>query len=449
MTSTWRLFLIGLAVHMTYNLIIIFTPSKLSAFFQPDRGQLTEVITDFSPDSRSYIEPADNFRDYGVFGKGYELDYHRTLGYPLILYFCKVLLGSYWYYGLALFQTVLGALIYPLTFLVGKLFFQRQEKLLFRTSICVMILGGYFTKSLYVLTDLSFSVFFLLGVYLSLLSVTDRKKYILIIPAIVALSFSGLIRPALILYPIANIMLLVYISRVYKTSNFRTTKWLIGVSTVVLAISCNYSAFRLYSRYGVFSPTDVLGINMFDYSTRNILMKEGKTENYKRFENSIGEESNWIAKDKMRRKYFFETIKKYPMAAISYWKQGAKSHLLSPHLMEIGAAYGFYKTDIYDKNLKLSKSIVMAIIFYTFYFIDVVIVVSFVLFFIEQFFKYKHFLFCLAILSLVLVIVGPSFIAASGSRMRIPIEPFILIFAIHFLKSKEDFFKTRVRFRDP
>jgi hypothetical protein len=432
MRKAKQLFYLGLIVHTIYVLIIVCTHNRLSVFFQPDTGQLTELISNYSPDSRSYIESADNFIERAIFGRGDDIDFHRTVGYPFIISICKLSLGEHWYFGLALLQIILGSLIYPLCFFIGKALFQFDEKTLVRSIVVLMILGGYFTKSLYVLTDLTFAVFFLLGFYLSILSVTKKINYFLAVLALVMLTISGLIRPTLLLYPIASALIMIFISKKNEILHISLTRWFILIFSLTLWIGCNLSSFRLYKAYHSFSSTDVLGINMFDYSVKSILTNEGKKELYTQLQDSINSQNDWLVKDKIKKQIFIDVVKTYPISSISYWKQAAKSHLLSPHYMEIGAVFGYYKEDV-NEGVQLKKSSVMLLVFYVFYFINWLIELLFVAYIIEQLFIKKNFLWVVGLLTVIAVIVGPSFIALTGARMRISIEPFILLPAILFL----------------
>lgn len=435
--NTWRLFLLGLGVHTLYVLIILFTENRLSFLFQRDVGQLTQAVSAFSIDSKSYIQPADNFLKTGVFGDGLRVDFHRTIGYPFLISVFKLTLCEYWHIGLMVFQVVIGALIYPLIFLIGRIVFRVKEKVLLWSVVMVMLLGAYFTKSVYVLTDLSFTFFFLLGLYLSLVSII-KTSYGLMVAGIVAISISGLIRPVLMFYPIAHVLLLISVALTQRILSGKETKLLIIASSLVVLFGCNYSALRVYRYHRVFLPTDVLGINMFDYSVKNVLKKSGKESDFERMKISIDSAKDWIVKDALRKSFFSEVVRENPVTAISYWVKGFKTHLMGPHYMEIGAVYGVYKEDV---SGVLRKSQLMQIIFYTFNVVNILILISFFGYLFQQLFIKPNFLITLSVVFIILVIVGPSLLAATGSRMRIPIEPFIVIPAVSFLQQFFDHLK--------
>src|SRR5690606_25795667 len=121
-------------------------------------------------------------------------DYHRTIGYPLIIYLIKTLAGPYWYFGMVFFQTLFGALVYPLTYRIGRILFPEDTKAMYFATVALLGLAGYVTRSLYVMPDLTCAVFFLFGIYLSMKSIKEGKNINLLILGIASLSFSALIR---------------------------------------------------------------------------------------------------------------------------------------------------------------------------------------------------------------------------------------------------------------
>ena len=433
-----KLFIIGIIVHIVYVVIIFSTSSRMSDFLQKDNGQLTKEISKYNYDSKSYIDSADNFLEYGVFGKENEPDYHRTIGYPSIIYIFKVTLGPYWYYGLLIFQTLLSALVYPVAYGIGTAIFPTSKRrTIFYSTITLMLLGGYFTRSMWVLTDLTCASFLLLGTYFSIISVTTRKNYLMICSVII-LSFAALIRPNLILYPIVHFLVLLYIAKEYNLWRRIKTKRLIWASSIILLLLCNLSSVRIYNSYRAFLPTDILGKAMFKYSVKEILSKNGEEEKYLLWESKINAEDNWLAKDKLRKDRFFEVISNQPKAAVSYWIDAAISHLLSPHYLGIGVVYGYYKRNKVTKNHhKLSESAFMRVIFYLSGFLNAIILLLGFLYLCHKVSK-KEYLFVLVFLSLIFLIIGPSFLARTGPRMRLPVEPFLLILAVQYLEVKKE-----------
>ena len=442
-----KLFIIGLVVHVMYVVIVCSTGSILSDFLQKDNGRLTKSISKYNTDSESYIASADNFIEYGIFGKKNEPDYHRTIGYPFIIYVFKVTLGPYWYYGLLIFQILLGALVYPVAYGIGTAIFPTSKRrTVFYSIITLMLLGGYFTRSMHVLTDMPCASFLLLGTYLSIISITSKKSYLMICSVLI-LSFAALIRPNLILYPIVHFLVLLYIAKEYNLWRRIKTKKVIWASSIILLLMCNLSSFRLYDAYGVFSPADVLGINMFRCSVKEIMSKNGEEEKYLFWKSEINAEDDWLAKDQLRKDKFFKVVSNYPRLAILYWVKVATKHLLSPHHREIVKAYMGNRQYMALKNYRPNKATmrstftVMWAGYYILYFLNAIILLLGALHLCYKVSK-KEYLFVFVFLSLIFLIMGPSFLAMAGSRMRLPVEPFLLILAFQYLEIKKKAIKN-------
>ncbi|MBC6411005.1 MAG: hypothetical protein GDA42_11225 [Ekhidna sp.] len=234
-------FIIGIVMHVAYVIILCNTGSRLSDFLQKDNGQLTKEISKYNVDSMTYIDSADNFLAYGVFGKGNKPDHFRTIGYPSIIYFFKITLGQYWYHGLLIFQILIGALVYPVAYGIGIAIFPNKRKIIFYSIITLILLGGYFTRSIHVLTDMPYASFLLLGMYLSIISIISRKNYLMTFSVII-LSFAALVRPNLILYPIVHFLLLLYVAKEYDLWTQIKTKRVIWASSIILLLMCNLSS---------------------------------------------------------------------------------------------------------------------------------------------------------------------------------------------------------------
>jgi 4-amino-4-deoxy-L-arabinose transferase-like glycosyltransferase len=432
-----KLFFWGLILHILYNLIILSTNNIISPAWNSKDENKTNLLSRYLIDTKSYIDAADNYIKYGVFGKKNNPDYHRTIGYPYIIYLFKSFFGNYWYISLTIFQTLIGALIYPLSFLIGRIFYPKNEKAIFWAVVMMMLLGGYFTKSLYVLTDMPLSVFFLAGIYFNLLAVIKKKNIFYIIIGFFLISIAALIRPVLILYPIAHFLILIYISKQYKTWHFRIIRKVVILSSLLLMVTINFSSFKMYYYYKTLTPTDILGINMFNYTVRNILTNEGELQKYFKLEEKINNEKDWLIKDIERKKIFYKTIKKHPLTAILFWiERGAAVHLFYPHYMQIGEIFGYYNKSVTGRNKKMQKTVFMQTVLYVFAGINIIIFLFFIFYLVKQLIFYKRFLFTIAIICIVFLVLGPSFLAPTAPRMRLPIEPFIFIFAFQYISSK-------------
>jgi len=433
MSKSLSLFALGILVHTLYVLIVLVTDSVLVTHWQVDSGQLTDLIHSFRVNSESYIQPGENYLEKGIFGVGMAPDHYRTIGYPAFIALFKYFMGPYWFFGVTIVQLIVGALIYPLAYKIGNIYFPNDKRTTWIATVLMMLLGGYYTQSMYIMTDLLFSFFFLLGVYFSLES-TVKNKPIILLFAILSFIFTGLIRPTLILFPIAYCIYQIHIANYYDVWKIGRVKRMIWVSSLVLIIACNLSSIRVYYHYNTFSPSNVLGINMFDYTVKEVLLSEGEKEQFQGLNQTIDSEESWMEKDKLKKKYFFETIVSYPVSSISYWLSVVNAHMFFPHYWEIGAIYGVAKKNRPEHNLK--KSTFMVVIHYLFWIINVMLFTAFLLYLLAAFLGKKEKYGQLLFISMVLIVgllVGSSFLASAGPRIRLPIEPFILIFSMKYI----------------
>jgi 4-amino-4-deoxy-L-arabinose transferase-like glycosyltransferase len=434
MKITVKLFWLGLTIHLLYLLIIYVTGSYFADFWHTDHGQLTTVLSHTCPDSGSYIEAADNFRMHGIFGSGDSADYHRTIGYPFIIYIFKIFFGNGWYYGLVIFQAVFSAVIYPLIYGIGKILLNRETPALYYACLAVLFLGGYFTRTFFVMTDLLCAVFFILGIYLGLRSLLGERQLFFALASVLALSFAALIRPVLMLYPFVHILLLFYVAKLYNRNKLIPVQRLIIISTLLLALGCNSSSFRMYYYYKKWTPSDVLSINMFTYTVKEVTAKENNTALFEEENRVVNAEKDSFKQSRLRQDYFSQVIKKYPSGCLRYWTEAIANHFLSPHYIETSGIYGYYKRNMTDCIQEKKASKLVAVLFYIFLVFNLLLILlPFSAALLYKVVKDKKYLFALTMTGFVLVIMGPTFIASTGPRMRMMVEPFMVIIAFDYL----------------
>ena len=144
---------------------------------------------------------------------------------------------------------------------------------------------------------------------------------------------------------------------------------------------------------------------------------------------------------------FFKVVSNYPRLAILYWVKVATKHLLSPHHREIVKAYMGNRQYMALKNYRPNKATmrstftVMWAGYYILYFLNAIILLLGALHLCYKVSK-KEYLFVFVFLSLIFLIMGPSFLAMAGSRMRLPVEPFLLILAFQYLEIKKKAIKN-------
>lgn len=152
LASTRNQFWIGLLVHLTF-VLMLYAGKTSQANLQLPEGPYANNIWQCS-DVMTYVDPARNYIEYGVFGQGASPDHNRTIGYPALIAFFMSLFGKNWLFIFQFFQAALFACLYPLITLTARLLLPHVSapyvKWLF---ILLLPTGTYFTKSAFILTD--------------------------------------------------------------------------------------------------------------------------------------------------------------------------------------------------------------------------------------------------------------------------------------------------------
>ncbi len=435
------LFFSGFIVHLAYSCIVLFTPgSMLYGGAEPDTGQLTDLLSRYTDNSREYIEPADNFLRNGVFGYGSQPDYRRTIGYPAIIAFFKILSGSYWYSALVLFQCFLGALIYPISVFFGKLHIKRSPWLLLVGVLFLMLSGTGFTAAPCVMSDLPFTAIFLSGLYFAIKGVL-KKRWDYHLVSVFLITCSGLIRPTLMLYAPVHALVLLAFAMKHSDHLSRRMKWQVIGSSLLLVIGCNSSSFRTYHAYGTFSPSEILSLNMFDHTVKNILDDHNLHGLYSAYSDTAEHADNFIDRSNIYQCYFLKTVNDYPLEAVRYWTECAANHLLTPHWMNIGQVFGYYKRE--EPSQDLRESVLMKYIFYSFSVFNLLfIVIPFSLALLEML-RGKDRMIALALICYCTMFIGPTLLAGGSGRFRMPIEAFMIFPALLWISDRVSVLKLK------
>ena len=118
-------------------------------------------------DVLTYVGPARNFLEHHVFGSGATPDYHRTIGYPMFLSALMMLFGDNWLLAAFFVQALLFACIFPVLCQIARLLFNSTTKIVTLSFIFLTLAGTYLVTVPVILTDLFFTVFLTIGLYLS------------------------------------------------------------------------------------------------------------------------------------------------------------------------------------------------------------------------------------------------------------------------------------------
>ena len=433
-------YLIGLVVTAVFSALVLLSDvpfhnirSSTDSSPQADRW--------FSLDTRSYVSPARNFLSHGVFGYGDCADVNRTIGYPAFLAFMMHVFGENWIVAVIVIQCLLCPLIYPALSIIASRLLGRQypHGWLFIFSL---VSGAYFTRSCYILSDLPFAIFLVVGLAFGLTSMVRSDGWLVLLH-LLFIGVAAQIRPTLCLYPI--LFLLAYAALNKKDVAIRKrhfTKTRLVVSLVLLAIICNLPILRNYINRGLASPSIVLSTNMFNIAARATLREVGRPEEYQSLVNTVKLQEELAQKDRLKKKLALQVYRKYPWQTMRNMFGNAGKLMGSNHWLP-ALHYWEYDWWYFHKNGRglTNNSTAAAVLTLAWAAVYLGVYSVFAKFLLRLWFTEKRYLllgFCMIFIGYFMI---PTFIAGGAPRLRLPAEWLIVMCAIYEIAASKRFSK--------
>lgn len=416
----------GLIINLVYVLLLYSSPTSYANMQLPEGTHANNLW--MGSDVMTYVQPARNFLAYGVFGNGLEPDYHRTMGYPLIIAAFIKVFGNHWPIALIFAQAFFCALVYPALTKIGTVLFERFEVPAALMFVFLFISGAYIVGVPLILTDTVFAVCFILGVCFGLQGIIGKSwKFVLL--HIAFLGYAAQIRPILGLYPILNLLLLWALARKKHLAGAIRTKFILGTCTLALLLLCNVPGIRSYINYGVLSPCDVMASNMLDVLGREVLIRQGKTDEYETMREQVEGAASLGQRMSMQQRLGLNIYERYPLTTFKVLCCNALGVICGAHWNTIAAFWGYNGKDLELQGhmpLKGSRAVrVVSLVNRGMY----LVVCLLCIILLAKSLRGKNALVALAILGGILYILVPTLIAAAGSRMRLPVDGFLVMFA--------------------
>lgn len=434
--SLKKQFIIGLFINLLFVSVLLSFSESSYNLWSPE-GPSTRNIWEKS-DVPTYIAPAKAFLKTGQFNSGLSPDYHRTIGYPLFLSLFMKMAGNYWNIAVIFFQAFLFALVYPLISMLLRFFFPDHKFLSSYTFTFLLFTGSYFFYTADLYTDTLFTLLLLAGIFFGLKG-TQKGRFGYVILEMLLIGFAAQVRPTLALFPLLNILLVLFSRRFQGAIKVCSKKTLVA-STGILLLLCNGPAIRNYYNYGCFIPSDVMHDNLVCYLTKRVMNDLGKNEAYKSRLEKIIELENRIENtplhDASARFLFRKSLET---------KKDFALPLLLGHpvlTMKWIIGYGLYNTFDYhwghifnfwglhwhkDHKFKTISRLSL-FLFVLWFFIYLTIYFLFGIFIVVKILS-KEYLF-IGIFILMMLPFLASFSGGGGARMRLPVEWFFIAGAI-------------------
>lgn len=440
-------FFMVLVTNLVYFSILYFYPIS-NYNLHPPEGAYSENAF-FGSDVNSYIRPARNFLQFGVFGRGNTPDYFRTVGYPAYLSALIYLFGKYFFWVAYLIQAVLSALIFSIVTAIIQFFVKNDLRISKAVFICLWLSGAYWIYFPMLLNDLFFTFFFVAGIYYGIKAINE-KNWGYCILHLLLLGYAASVRPTLIWYVIPEFFMLLYLAIRFKTIGDQKIKVMIGVASLSIFFLANLSSLRNYINYGVMKPSNALPLCLYDYQAKEILTLANREDDYIKVSTiaSNKEKVDWEDAYSFRSKAAFETMRKYPketaiVLITHFFKNMASSHYFRASTFflskeEIHASMGglnkikaMNAINQVGSGLKILKQIGFYTVFIFLFFVIIYLFTGIlVLKHLFRMAKDKKYLYLLVILSLLAYLIIPTLPVANGPRIRLPIDWLVILLAI-------------------
>jgi hypothetical protein len=429
--SPFKQYLVGTGINFLLLTILISNNTSYRNLQLPEGPysdnlwQGTDVVT--------YVNPARNFIHFRVFGSGTDPDHHRTIGYPLFLSILMFLFGHNWFI-LALFvQSLVFASIYPALSRISTILFNLGRRALIFSFLFFIISGTYIAMVPVIMSDLFFSVLFIIGLYFGLEAII-KKSWGYLFFHILFLGYSAQVRPLLTIYPFINFLILLYVSR--KSYLFLDAKLysLIITSSVVLILVCNLPSIRNYINHGFLKPTDVLYNNMFDYLGYNILKNSGRIREYNAMQDKLQEVKDLSEKMSSKQKLAINIYKSYPLQTFTQLIKNSIGIMLRSHWSIVANFWGYNFNDNFDRPMPLRKLNFVFVLESFFNIIYLILYILFLNFLVRQIRLRSFEVFLILILFISYFLIPAFMVNGAGSRMRLPVEGIILLASFNELQ---------------
>jgi len=417
-------YFIGLSVNIIF-LVILLSVNTSYRNLQVPEGEYSNNLW-MGTDVLTYVEPARNFLEYGVFGNETIPDYHRTIGYPLFLSVMMFLFGSHWLVATLFVQAIVFAFVYPALSKIAAMMFPNRTSIVKPVFVFSLLSGAYFATVPVLLTDLFTAALLIIGTCFGMMCIVNRSwKYLVL--QVLLIGIAGQIRPTLILFAVINVLILICMAKRHGIPFNGKVRRLITVSSVSILLICNLPSLRNYVNYRVFRPTDILESNLFNYLGKNVMTCKGELDRYNEMLDEIEQTGDPGHILKLRRRYALQIYRKYPLTTLKYYVYNAIPVMGHTHLLHVAHFFGYHWQDESPEgNAVLRKSKFVLAVLLLWYVVHLGLYVLFMSFLIRLLVS-RNYLYLFSIVVFICYFMLPSFIAVGGNRHRLSIEWLLVI----------------------
>jgi hypothetical protein len=378
----------------------------------------------------SYVNPARNFLQYGVFGFEQIPDCQRTIGYPFFLVMMMKIFSTNWLLYTFILQALIFALIYPTITNIIKIVIGNDKFVIIGTFLFLVFSGTYLVYTTVILTDTLMTVLLTIGIFFGLKAVIN-KSYIYLIINIVAVGLAAQIRPILFLFGFINLFILYSFAKIRKIENVKGVKWIIITSSFCLLILCNLPTLRNYINYKLLRPTVVFDDNLLKSLGTKVLIEKNEIAESINVNSSTDSINNLNKKLEAKRDYAYDIFYNYPLMTFIITIRYAGKMLLKNHIVNLTKFWNYdWKEKESTTHMPLKKSKIVYIITLLLgivYFVILLLNIKFIF----KLIKNKKYFYTFTIVLFILYFLVPSSIFSEDIRFRLPFESLLIIVAFY------------------
>ncbi len=420
-------YLIGVTLNLAFVLILL-NQNVTWRNLQPPEGTYYENVWRYA-DVMTYVNPARNFLNYGVFGTGTQPDAYRTIGYPFFLASLMEVFGKDWLRAALFAQAFIFALIYPFLSAMARLYGATSKAVINPSFLALVISAAYISTVPVLLTDLFFTVFFTIGLTFGLLSVA-RRSYLFLAGQLIFIGYAAQVRPVLFLYPVVHLLALCSAAKIHGYLSSRKTRAMIAISVASLLLLCNLATLRNYLHYRLPAPTSTAASNLFNGLGYEVLKAKGRLDWHKEMSLRAYYATSIREKSRVMESSATWIFMRYPLTTLKIVGTHAAANLFVSHWNEISKFWGYSWRRLPHTGRALErKSNVMFALTVVWGFICAVIYFFFAAFLVRLV-REKQYLYLMTLIVFVAYFIVPTLIVQEGPRMRLPVEGILVFFAV-------------------
>ncbi|WP_152555125.1 hypothetical protein [Desulfonatronum thiodismutans] len=428
----WQIaiYFICLALHVVYLFVLLYLAPLDQWNWQ-------------SGDTGSYLRPAESFLQEGVFARHGEPDYRRTIGYPLFLAgTLKVaeVTGVEWRIVVYAAQALMFALAYPAIFIIATTLFGMGCRSALACVALTILCGAFVSYVPIILSDALFATTLICGVACGLMAL-ERRSLAWGMAHLALITYAANVRPMLAFFPLAAVCMHWALVKSRGWAEERGVRVLIVFMFVTTLVGVQTPALRNWVNHGVFTPTEIGSINLYDYLAKDVLRMKGQTDRYEetreRIQQLAGAE-NLEKRIAFRKQEALQVYYEYPLETAGFLSYFTVVNSIEMHWQNF--FYLFKQTwhrDYEDGSVLWSPIPFLLAIFFIIFYGNVYLIA------LLQFLVSRKNIY--VFLSIFFFIIPYAFCGTNyqGARFRLWLEPFVLMAFVFQLVNIKEKFLTR------